>query len=333
MAGTVDESRAGDANSEERQARVRAPGNGADVLSPVARRALEQVVGSLEVIEPISGVGGPGVFFCRGARQASVLKYPAPVEVTFYKSWAQELAGRGQVIPALLAAGQDGDRPFLVLEWLPRSVDEAPEGSRPSDAVLREKIRYLAGIHQTKRPAIVPAAQTLPARTGAVPEDDLRDALALFASAEQRRLGELLALPWPRVQGASLLSGDPNRTNWGRREDGTLALFDWGQAGFGHPAYDLAILEGGLVGVPSLRRVVHAYLKLGTDGESADRWLAMAITARLATFLSFLANWRRGELVPEARPGADMLRGGILPWLAAARPHAAPYGEEPMARL
>lgn len=41
------------------------------------------------------------------------------------------------------------------------------------------------------------------------------------------------------------LSGDANATNWSVRPDGRPVLLDWGRAGVGHPAVDLAILLPG----------------------------------------------------------------------------------------
>jgi thiamine kinase-like enzyme len=37
------------------------------------------------------------------------------------------------------------------------------------------------------------------------------------------------------------ISGDPNPTNWGIRDNGDLVLFDFERIGYGNPAIDLAI--------------------------------------------------------------------------------------------
>jgi thiamine kinase-like enzyme len=41
------------------------------------------------------------------------------------------------------------------------------------------------------------------------------------------------------------LSGDPNPTNWGVRDNGDLVLFDFERIGYGNPAIDLAITMPG----------------------------------------------------------------------------------------
>ena len=40
----------------------------------------------------------------------------------------------------------------------------------------------------------------------------------------------------------TLISGDSNEGNWGRRDNGQIVLFDWERFGFGSPAIDLAPL-------------------------------------------------------------------------------------------
>ncbi|MGG0240134.1 phosphotransferase family protein [Bacillus rhizoplanae] len=42
------------------------------------------------------------------------------------------------------------------------------------------------------------------------------------------------------------ISGDPNPTNWGMRNNNQLVLFDWERIGYGFPAIDLAIIIPGL---------------------------------------------------------------------------------------
>ncbi len=42
------------------------------------------------------------------------------------------------------------------------------------------------------------------------------------------------------------ISGDPNPTNWGIRNNNQLVLFDWERIGYGSPAIDLAIIIPGL---------------------------------------------------------------------------------------
>ena len=56
------------------------------------------------------------------------------------------------------------------------------------------------------------------------------------------------------------ISGDPNPVNWGLRDDGTLALFDWERFGRCSPALDLAITVPGLGDETAYRAVATSYL-------------------------------------------------------------------------
>lgn len=292
--------------------------NGHEIALPAdIADAVERVLGGMVSAAPVPGVGGRGIFRCESAGRMAALKFLSPVEDSFYRDWAPGLASRGVAVPTVWARGQSGHRPWVLLEWL----GPVPDGD--ASGTLARKIGHLASIHETRRPH---RQAGLPSRSGELDRRDLDDAETVFDPREGLRFRRWLEKPWPWLEGDSLLSGDPNRTNWGVRDDGTMVLFDWGQAGFGHPAYDLALLAGGLPRVSTLEEIVTLYLARAENGHDEDpgSWLASAITARLTTVVQFLARWRRGELDPAADAGVAMLKGELLDWVGAVRSWTRP---------
>jgi aminoglycoside phosphotransferase (APT) family kinase protein len=289
--------------------------------------ALQAVVGAPVVAEHVRmGVGGPGIVVCRGPDGRAVFKRTSADEASFYREWAPILAERGLRVPKAFAQGTAATGPWIVLEWLPRVLD----GHDP--AWVPEQTRYLAQLHRLLPEAAPSAASLLPRRDSQLTGSDADDALALWEPGPARRLRCLLSEPWPYVEGRQLVSGDPNPTNWGWRQSGELVLFDWAEAGWGHPSYDLPILCRGLPDGAAIRRVVVPYLAAGNvgDPEVVDQWVAWALTGRLVTFLRFLAGWRRGQVTEAARRGVDMLRDGLLDWVQAVRPLALPFARRPL---
>lgn len=98
-------------------------------------------------------------------------------------------------------------------------------------------------------------------------------------------------------------------------------LFDWSEAAWSHPAYDLAILCNGLPTVAEMEEVVALYLKQ-TDSpltESPSQWVRWVITARLVSFVRFAALWTQGRLTEAAQPGITMLQEGLMDWMDRVR--------------
>ena len=288
--------------------------------------AIEAVVGVPASIEQhAAGVGGPGVVICHGPAGRAVMKHTTAEEAVFYRHYAPLVRQHGLSVPLLLAHGVTDGGPWLLLEWLPRVLN------RPDPQVLPDQLRYLSALHRTRLDA-VPTADRLPQRPIGLTARDTDDALRLWSREEAEPLRDVLLAPWAVTNGDHLLSGDPNVTNWGWRSDGALVLFDWAEAGFGHPAYDLPILCGGMPTAHGIREVVTTYL--GRHGELlqelVDQWVAWAVTARLTTFVRFLAAWHRGELADAGRRGAEMLRASLREWLQTVRPLVLPFATNPL---
>ncbi|CAH6874715.1 hypothetical protein VCHA29O37_260030 [Vibrio chagasii] len=58
----------------------------------------------------------------------------------------------------------------------------------------------------------------------------------------------------------TLISGDANEGNWGRRDNGELVLFDWERFGYGSPAIDLAPLVSRMGTLSDYEFIVDQYL-------------------------------------------------------------------------
>ncbi len=121
-------------------------------------------------------------------------------------------------------------------------------------------------------------------------------------------------------QPEAFISGDPNPANWGAREDGTLALFDWERFTRAAPAIDLAIIVAGLGNQAQFLNTAQAYLdereKIGRpyaiSAQVLAEWMALA---KLWTVVEFLSNYTDGRLQPDAT--LDYIRREIGAWLSA----------------
>lgn len=155
------------------------------------------------------------------------------VEYHFYHDAAAALNQAGIATPALLSA--DATRRALRLEYIPHPVDQAAVASDDALAMLARLHRY-------------PAHSAWRYHTHAWSEAALEKSLSLLAlpanSAQQLRRFQQQSdalFDYP-----SLVSGDSNAGNWGRRENGDVVLFDWERFGKGSPAIDLAPLIKGM---------------------------------------------------------------------------------------
>lgn len=76
----------------------------------------------------------------------------------------------------------------------------------------------------------------------------------------------------------TLISGDSNNGNWGRRDNGELVLFDWERFGYGHPAIDLAPLVKGMGTDSEYLAIAERYVQINpqTDLQNLIRSLVLA---------------------------------------------------------
>lgn len=281
------------------------------------RAAAVAVTGEPMTLERLNGVGGPGVILIAGPRGRAIAKYPVRREAEFYRSWAPLVRQQGLGVPEVYAQGETSARAWILMEALDATL------TPPYRDRLPDMTAYLAQLHAMPRDRLRSTDDSLPIRPVALSPQDIDDAATLWTAEVRESLVDLLRLPWPALPtDMRLVSGDPNPTNWGVRASGQLVLFDWSEVAWSHPAYDLAVLCGGLPEVALVEQVVDVYLK-SADVRSPQghaQWVAWVLTARLVAFVWFAAWWSRGQLTEAARPGLAMLQDGLVDWIRMVRP-------------
>ncbi|WP_207711780.1 phosphotransferase [Sulfobacillus harzensis] len=260
--------------------------------------------------------GGPGVILISGPSGRAIAKYPVRQEAAFYRSWAPLVRQHGLGVPEVYAQGENSTRAWILMEALDATL------TPPYRDRLPDMAAYLAQLHAMQRDRVRSTADPLSVRPVALSLQDIDDAAALWTEEVREYLVHLLHLSWPALPTEMrLVSGDPNPTNWGVRASGQLVLFDWSEVAWSHPAYDLAVLCGGLPEVALVEEVVDVYLESADapSPQSRAQWVAWVITARLVAFVWFAAWWSRGQLTEAARPGLTMLQDGLIDWIDTVR--------------
>lgn len=157
-----------------------------------------------------------------------VEKFPvSDVEYSFYQHAAKSLAQVDIVTPKLLFA--DPSLRKLRLEYIPHQVGQ--------DAVAGDDVlSFLSRLH------CYPPDPSWVYHNHTWSESALEKSLNLLAlpgrSAQQLR--HFQQASDALFSGQCLISGDSNAGNWGKRDDGDLALFGWERFSIGSPAIDLA---------------------------------------------------------------------------------------------
>ncbi|MGH2608467.1 MAG: phosphotransferase family protein [Tepidiformaceae bacterium] len=272
--------------------------------------------GELAGIERLGGWSVAEVWRVRFEGSSVVVKATrSAVEPAFYDRVAPELRAARVPIPEVELNLEAEGRHWLVLEHLPEPfVPPLAERWAPDPAV----VAALASLHSATRrrtfdlpetaagtwtPAMTSSALSLfPEGVAASLEDALRQYEARAAA---------LAGPW------CWISGDPSPPNWGRRADGTLALFDWELFRPGVPATDLAITVPGLPTREMFALAAEAYVALpesaGLAWSPADLVEQMCV-AKVGTVVAMLAAQASGRArVPKAT--VAWLIEGLPGWL------------------
>jgi len=155
------------------------------------------------------------------------------VEWAFYHYAATELNQAEVATPKLLSA--DVTLRQLRMEYIPYQIEQANVANDDAIAMLGRLHSHSANSEWLYH-------------THTWTEKALENALVLLAlpekSAQQLRRFQQCSNALFGYQ--SLISGDSNAGNWGRRENGDLVLFDWERFGKGSPAIDLAPLIKGM---------------------------------------------------------------------------------------
>lgn len=269
-------------------------------------------------IERLAGMSPAQVWRVRFAAGSVIVKgSPSPREALVYEHLGPTLRAAGVAMPERRWSAHLDGAHWLVLEDLPHPAPiQPPETWRPDG----EMAALLARLHRLDlRPpaALVPLGP--PAWTAAMDTT----ALTLFpvevAPAVAASLRALRVEFEPLASPSGWLSGDPNPTNWGRRADGTLALFDWERLRRGPPAVDLAILVPGLGEPAQYRLLAQAYLaarpEVDGGGPGPPAALARAIAlGKVQGVVEFLTLLASGEAHAAGRH-RDWLRTAVPPWL------------------
>ncbi len=96
------------------------------------------------------------------------------------------------------------------------------------------------------------------------------------------------------------ISGDPNPTNWGLRQDRTPVLFDWERFGAGTLALDLAVTVTGLGNHAVHTTIARRYGRAWAEQETTPPWTADRLAheigvAKVWSMVEFLAAHAGGD--------------------------------------
>lgn len=229
-----------------------------------------------------------GTFIIKGSPRAN--------EALFYERIAPALRLSGVPMPALLWSFQQPAYFWIGLEDLSEAF---PRSRWVADPAV---MAALARLHA--HPAQLPFE--LPEMYRPCWDDKLTaEALSLLPPEDRARL----KLPVRQLQEQAqflfeprcLISGDPNPANWGLRQDGSLALFDWERLSYGTPALDLAITVPGLGSPQIFRQVARVYatqvLHLSREKTPEPATFAYAIAlAKVWNVLEFFSMYAREQV-------------------------------------
>ncbi|NOI90041.1 choline kinase [Vibrio splendidus] len=221
------------------------------------------------------------------------------VEVAFYQHAAQHVDGVNT--PQLLAV----DGCDLFLEYIPNSVCLA-ELQTTSDV-----FQQLASIH---------CSQYRPTFEVKRHQWSLDDTTATLSSLQlpqvtQDSLKYIQSQSDAIFNHDTLISGDSNEGNWGRRDNDQLVLFDWERFGFGSPAIDLAPLVSRMGSLSDYERIVDQYLCHNTliPREDLIKQLIMAKSWIVVEVTNILVTRNN----PEASKYINWFREQLPTWLAS----------------
>jgi hypothetical protein len=248
--------------------------------------AVQRVVGPMPDVTPAGGMSGANVFRLRGHDSSVILKRSDnPREWFVYSRLAHVFSQQAIAIPELYAHAESGDAWWVLIEDVPHPI---PAERWPAD----DAIAMLRRLHSLP----VALLDEMPEPYGPAWTPDLNlHALSLFVLQDRDNLGAQLEGIRQRsshlFDPSSIISGDPNPANWGRRVNGTPVLFDWERCTLASPAIDLGIIVPGLGSQAAFESVSHAYsgnLDLAPDIAAAKLW----------SVTEFLAGYAAGEITP-----------------------------------
>lgn len=243
------------------------------------------------------GQSQANVWRVRFAHQSVIVKRTKqPRERLFYTTIAPLLREVNIPIPQLEWTGVVDDDYWLVLEDVPAPLPRTRWQADPEViAVLRQLHQSSLSVQSEASPFFCPTWT-----------DELtRDALLCFPEASANQLSPLLQELQQTHQYLFAphcwISGDPNPTNWGVRQDGTVVLYDWERFGRGTPAIDLAITVPGLGEIATFRAVADRYLSQQTDFPlqavpSRTALMHDIVVAKIWSVTEYLSTYNRDTL-------------------------------------
>lgn len=175
------------------------------------------------------------------------------IERNFYKVVAPMLVARGAGVPKLI----DLTEQSLFIEYIPNKVSLA-ELSSSSDTFVT-----LRAIHH------FPHKKIELLKKHSWTDRDTNRALARLSLPEksQTMLCEIQRQAQDLFTVDTLISGDSNDGNWGRRDNGELVLYDWERFGYGHPAIDLAPLVKGMGAYSEYLAIAERYVQINPKNQ------------------------------------------------------------------
>jgi len=237
-------------------------------MSDVLRRQIVSSTGPDQEWTRLGGQSGRKVFSVVGSRGSCVLKLdPHVIEQKFYTRFAMEVSESGLGVPRLLGHSQDE---YLLLERVDTDLEPNIEPQ-----TLVEELHRLHATVAVQRDDVLFQPQWPSDLTGKALER-----LNVSDRAIWRRAGECRDITLDAWAPECVISGDPNPSNWGRRERGQLVLFDWERFGVGQPELDVAIVMRGLPSRGEIEAVASHYSALpgrGSPEETYQRLLAWKV--------------------------------------------------------
>lgn len=276
--------------------------------------AITNLYGKLTNVQPLEGgQSQANVWRVQFAEQSVIVKRTKLLrERLFYTTIAPLLQEMDIPIPRLEWSDVITGDCWLVLEDIPTPL---PRTRWQAD---REVLAVLRRLHQSRLPMQSEASLFFRPTWS----DELtQDALACFPEVSANQLSPLLQEMQQTHQylfaPQCWISGDPNPTNWGVRQDGRVVLYDWGRFGRGTPAIDLAITVPGLGEASTSRAVAEGYLSQQADislqTASSNRLIHDIIVTKIWTVIEYLSAYNKGMLAHSAT--IDVLIQQFPDWL------------------
>lgn len=275
------------------------------------RQYLVNNYSAFAAIETLSGLSLAKVYRLVFEKETLILKVSEkPLESQFYRKIAPILWQNGIATPAPKLALEAKNLYWLLLENIPQPLPRERWLADPEVIGVLHRLHNLAVTESIALPR-----QYQPYWDQAMNEK----ALQSFPAGVGQEIAPALERLRENSQGlfepVCPVSADPNPTNWGLREDGTVVLYDWERFTYGTPAIDLAIIIPGLGDQTSYEKVAAIYLAGSNNFSSvAVGQLARQIgLAKLWTVVEYLGTYQQGQA--RATAGLQKLLEIIPEWI------------------